>query len=161
MNVPVPPTAATVSHRDMANAIRFLAADVGDYSWTPEESVAELQRLAQTAGVDVAGMVIQKLRGVQPASYLGKGKIRELKDAKSDLRFDTIIADDELSPAQQRYLENQLDVQVLDRTALILHIFALHARTREGRLQVELAQYRYRLPRLTGRGCRHNSCSSV
>jgi GTP-binding protein HflX len=100
----------------------------------------------------VAGTVIQKLRDVQPASYLGKGKIRELGDEKSNLRFDTIIADDELSPAQQRFLENLLDVQVLDRTALILHIFALHARSREGRLQVELAQYRYRLPRLTGRG---------
>src|SRR6516165_8413540 len=68
------------------------------------------------------------------------------------MRFDTVIADDELSPAQQRYLEDVLDVQVLDRTALILHIFASHARSREGRLQVELAQYRYRLPRLTGRG---------
>jgi GTP-binding protein HflX len=130
----------------------LLAADTGDYSWSPEESTAELARLAATAGVAVADTVIQRLSDIQPASYLGKGKIRELRERKSDLRFDTVIADDELSPAQQRYLEEALDVQVLDRTAVILHIFASHARSREGQLQVELAQYRYRLPRLTGRG---------
>jgi GTP-binding protein HflX len=130
----------------------LLAADTGDYSWPPEESSQELARLAETAGVEVVDTVIQRLRDVQPTSYLGKGKIRELHNRKSNLRFDTVIADDELSPAQQRYLEDVLDVQVLDRTALILHIFASHARSREGRLQVELAQYRYRLPRLTGRG---------
>ena len=112
----------------------------------------ELARLAATANIDVAETVIQKLRNIQPSSYLGKGKIREVLEQKSSLRFDAVIADDELSPAQQRYLEDVLDVQVLDRTALILHIFASHARSREGRLQVELAQYRYRLPRLTGRG---------
>jgi GTPase len=96
--------------------------------------------------------VVQRLPAPQPNTYLGKGKLQELKGGKSSLRFNTIIADDELSAAQQRYLEDSLDVQVLDRTAVILHIFAQHARTREGRLQVELAQYRYRLPRLTGRG---------
>jgi GTP-binding protein HflX len=130
----------------------LLAADVGDHSWSPEHSTVELARLAATAHVDVADTVIQKLRHIHPGSYLGKGKIREVCEQKSSLRFDSVIADDELSPAQQRYLEDALDVQVLDRTALILHIFASHARSREGRLQVELAQYRYRLPRLTGRG---------
>lgn len=94
----------------------------------------------------------QNLHEPQPRSYLGKGKIQELRDEKGLLHFDTVIADDELSPSQQRYLEDALDVQVTDRTAVILHIFAQHARTREGRLQVELAQYRYRLPRLRGRG---------
>jgi GTP-binding protein HflX len=130
----------------------LLAADTGDYSWAPEESTAELARLAETAGVEVADTVIQRLSDIRPTSYLGKGKIRELRERKSVLRFDTVIADDELQPAQQRFLEDALDVQVLDRTALILHIFASHARSREGQLQVELAQYRYRLPRLTGRG---------
>ncbi len=130
----------------------LLAADLADRSWSASESLAELARLAETAGIQVAGEVTQRLREPQPTSYLGTGKIQELREEKSRLRFDTVIADDELSPAQQRYLEHALDVQVLDRTAVILHIFAQHARTREGRLQVELAQYRYRLPRLTGRG---------
>jgi GTPase len=130
----------------------LLAADTGDYSWSTDASLAELERLADTAGIEVVGEASQRLRHPQPASYLGKGKIRELCDEKGIMHFNTVVADDELSPAQQRYLEDVLDVQVLDRTAVILHIFAQHARTREGRLQVELAQYRYRLPRLTGRG---------
>src|SRR5579872_2042874 len=83
----------------------LLASDIGDYSWSPAESTAELARLAETAGVEVVETVVQKLRNPQPVSYLGKGKIRELRESKSNLRFDTVIADDELSPAQQRYLE--------------------------------------------------------
>jgi GTPase len=130
----------------------LLAADVGDQSWEPEHSLAELASLARTAGIEVAGEVVQHLHNPQPASYLGRGKIREATEEKSSLRYNTVIADDELSPAQQRFLEGAMNVQVLDRTAVILHIFARHARSREGRLQVELAQYRYRLPRLTGRG---------
>jgi GTP-binding protein HflX len=129
----------------------LLGADNAD-NWPAQESLAELERLADTAGIEVVAEVVQKVREPHPSSYLGKGRIRELRDDKGSLAFDTVIADDELSPAQQRYLEGVLDVQVLDRTAVILHIFALHARSREGRLQVELAQYRYRLPRLTGRG---------
>jgi len=129
----------------------LLAADTGD-GWSSEQSLAELTRLAGTADVEVVGEVVQRLDAPQPHSYLGKGKIRELREQKSVLKYDAIITDDELSPSQQRFLEEALDCQVTDRTALILHIFALHARTREGRLQVELAQYRYRLPRLTGRG---------
>ena len=130
----------------------LVAVDTGDRSWSPDQSLAELARLAETAGIEPVGTVLQSLRDPHPSSYLGKGKVRELREEKSALRFDTLIADDELSPTQQRFLEDALDVQVLDRTAVILHIFALHARTREGRLQVELAQYRYRLPHLTGRG---------
>jgi GTP-binding protein HflX len=129
-----------------------IAAYTGDESWRPEASIAELERLAATAGIDVVGRVIQRARSHQPASYIGKGRARTLKQEKSTLAFDTVIADDELAPEQHRYLENVLDVEVLDRTAVILHIFAQHARSREGQLQVELAQYRYRLPRLTGRG---------
>jgi GTPase len=134
------------------NRALLLAADLADHSWSPTESLAELARLAATAGIEVVGDVTQRRRDPQPTTYLGKGKVQELRQEKGRVGFDTIIADDELSPAQQRYLESALDVQVLDRTAVILHIFAQHARTREGRLQVELAQYRYRLPRLTGRG---------
>lgn len=130
----------------------LLAVETDDGGWSAPESIAELTRLAETAGLEVVGQVTQHLDRPHPASYLGKGKLRELSEQKSSLRFDTVVADDELSPAQQRHLEDRLDVQVLDRTAVILHIFSLHARTREGRLQVELAQYHYRLPRLTGRG---------
>ncbi len=135
------------------NRAVLLGAATDDASWPVDESLDELARLANTAGIEVVGRVTQNLSDPHPNSYLGKGKIRDLREEeKSTLRFDTVIADDELSPAQQRYLEDTLDVQVLDRTAVILHIFALHAHSREGRLQVELAQYRYRLPRLTGRG---------
>ena len=141
----------TVASNEPSRAI-LLAVETDDRSWPAGESLTELARLAETAGLEVVGEVTQQLDRVQPNSYVGKGKLRELEDQKSSLRFDTIVADDELTPAQQRYLEDRLDVQVLDRTAVILHIFSLHARTREGRLQVELAQYHYRLPRLTGRG---------
>lgn len=130
----------------------LLSAETEDRSWTAEESLAELERLAATAGATAVARVVQRMASPHPTSYLGKGKIREVRDQKGELHFNMVIADDELSPAQQRYLEDVLDCQVLDRTAVILHIFAEHARTREGRLQVELAQYRYRLPRLTGRG---------
>lgn len=130
----------------------LLAVGTGDQSWPVEESLGELERLAATAGVEVAGTTIQRLDHPDPATYLGKGKLRDLKEQKSALRFNAVIADDELTPAQQRYLESALDCEVADRTALILHIFSMHAHTREGRLQVELAQNRYRLPRLTGRG---------
>ncbi len=142
---------ATVVSNEPSRAV-LLAVETDDRSWSAVESLAELTRLAQTADLEVVGQVTQRLDRPQPNSYLGKGKLRELTEQKSTLRFDTIVADDELSPAQQRYLEDRLDVQVLDRTAVILHIFSMHARTREGRLQVELAQYHYRLPRLTGRG---------
>jgi len=130
----------------------LLGADTPESTWPVEESLDELARLADTAGIEVVGRVTQKLRTPQPLSYLGKGKIRDLAADKSEMGFDTVIADDELAPAQQRYLEGVLNVQILDRTAVILHIFAQHAHSREGRLQVELAQYRYRLPRLAGHG---------
>ena len=141
-----------LSQINIANRAVLMSAYTDDRGWPAEESLAELARLAETAGIEVVGQVSQHLRDEQPNTYLGKGKIQELREMKSSLRFDTVIADDELSASQQRHLEDALDVQVLDRTAVILHIFAQHARTREGRLQVELAQYRYRLPRLTGRG---------
>ncbi|MGB9879551.1 MAG: GTPase HflX, partial [Anaerolineae bacterium] len=97
----------------------------------------------------MVGQTAQRLDEVNPATYVGKGKVEELKLLARQLNIDTFIFDDELSPAQQRNLEEELGTKVIDRTALILDIFAKHAHTREGALQVELAQYIYRLPRLT------------
>ena len=114
--------------------------------------MSELGALARTAGADVVGTMIQRLHHPDVATYIGKGRAQELSDLEKQLGFELVICDDELSPSQQRNLEKLLDVRVIDRTALILDIFAQHARTREGRLQVELAQLEYRLPRLTGHG---------
>jgi len=111
-----------------------------------------LGTLANTAGAEVVGTMIQRLRHPDVATYIGKGRAQELSDTEKELGFDLVIFDDELSPSQQRNLEKMLDARVIDRTALLLDIFAQHARTREGRLQVELAQLEYRLPRLAGRG---------
>lgn len=119
--------------------------------WSIEDSLEELAQLARTAGMEVVGRTWQRLNHPNPATYIGKGKVEELKLAVAETGARTVIFDDELSPAQQRNLERALgeDIKVIDRTVLILDIFAQHARTREGQLQVELAQYRYRLPRLT------------
>jgi GTPase len=96
--------------------------------------------------------MVQRMRHPDVATYIGKGRAQELCDTEKQLDVDLVIFDDELSPSQQRNLEKMLDARVIDRSALILDIFAQHARTREGRLQVELAQLEYRLPRLAGRG---------
>jgi GTPase len=117
-----------------------------------EDSLSELGTLARTAGAEVVGTMIQRLRRPDVATYIGKGRAQELCDTEKQLHIDLVIFDDELSPSQQRNLEKLLHSRVIDRTALILDIFAQHARTREGRLQVELAQLEYRLPRLAGRG---------
>src|SRR5438874_4117405 len=133
----------------------FLVAvehDESESLWSVEDSLSELEALASTAGADVVGTMIQRLHHPDVATYIGKGRAQELGDLEKQLGFDLVIFDDELSPSQQRNLEKLLDARVIDRTALILDIFAQHARTREGRLQVELAQLEYRLPRLTGRG---------
>lgn len=121
----------------------------GKSVWRAEDSLAELAQLARTAGIDVVGSTFQRLEHPRPATLIGKGKVEELKTLKGELKPDLIILDEELSPRQQRNLEEELDLKIVDRTALILDIFAKHARTHEGRLQVELAQYEYRLPRLT------------
>ena len=128
----------------------LLAVDTdSDDGWTAEDSLAELASLAVTAGAEVVGAEWQNRRHVDPNWYVGKGRAEELLSAKSETGFDVLIADDELSPAQQRALEELLKVKVIDRSRLILDIFALHAQTHEGRLQVELAQLEYQLPRLT------------
>ncbi len=120
-----------------------------------EDSMRELERLADTDGLAVVGEAIQHIERFHPATLIGKGKLQEIVERRAELSYDVLIFNDELAPNQQRTIEeifasetNQ-DIKVLDRTALILDIFAQHARTREGALQVELAQYEYRLPRLT------------
>lgn len=110
----------------------------------------ELAQLANTAGADVIGRLIQRLPVPSKTHYLGKGKLDELLSLKGSVNYDVIIFDDELSPLQQRNLEEALQVKVIDRAALILDIFAKRARTHEGQLQVELAQHQYLFPRLAG-----------
>ena len=128
----------------------LIAVDTGsDVGWPAEDSLQELASLARTAGAEVVGAEWQQRRHPDPETYIGAGKAQELLAAKVETGFTVLIADDELSPTQQRGLEEVLGVKVIDRSRLILDIFALHARTREGRLQVELAQLEYQLPRLT------------
>ncbi|WP_298180417.1 GTPase HflX [Saccharomonospora sp.] len=117
-----------------------------------EESLAELARLAETAGSEVLEGVVQRRSRPDPATYIGSGKVRALADIVASTGADTVICDGELSPSQLRQLEERLHVKVIDRTALILDIFAQHARSREGKAQVELAQLEYLLPRLRGWG---------
>lgn len=118
---------------------------------TLEDSLAELELLADTAGVEVVGVVTQNLNHPNPKTYIGSGKVEEVKILAGELEADLVIFDNELSPRHQRELEKEFgeSIHVIDRTALILDIFAQHAQTSEGSLQVELAQYEYRLPRLT------------
>src|SRR5688572_28465195 len=128
----------------------LLAVDTGDDAgWTAEESLTELANLATTAGAEVVGAEWQNRRHVDPNWYVGKGKADELAQARSETGFDLLVADDELSPSLLKALECLLNVKVIDRSRLILDIFAMHAQTHEGRLQVTLAQLEYQLPRLT------------
>jgi GTP-binding protein HflX len=123
---------------------------VSNHDWSIADSLEELSYLTKTAGANVIGTLTQKLDAPSPTYYVGKGKIEELINLEEQISYDTVIFDDELSPRQQRNLEEALGVKVIDRTALILHIFARKARTHEGKLQVELAQHQYLLPRLIG-----------
>ncbi|WP_246471663.1 GTPase HflX [Saccharopolyspora phatthalungensis] len=117
-----------------------------------DASLAELARLAETAGSQVLEAIIQRRDRPDPGTYVGSGKVRELRDIVAATGADTVICDGELSPGQLRQLEDKLKVKVVDRTALILDIFAQHARSKEGKAQVELAQLQYFLPRLRGWG---------
>jgi GTP-binding protein HflX len=119
-------------------------------TWDAESSLEELGRLVNTAGGRVVGKSIQKLDSPHPAQYVGVGRLNDIVAQRQTTGYNLVVFDDELRPRQQRKLEEALDVKVLDRTALILDIFAMRARTREGRLQVELAQAEYLLPRLAG-----------
>lgn len=115
-----------------------------------EESVEELRELVKTAGAETVGVVIQNRENIHPGTYLGKGKIQELKEMVWETGATGVVCDDELSPAQLKNLEDALDTKVMDRTMIILDIFAARAKTREGKIQVELAQLRYRAVRLVG-----------
>ena len=130
----------------------LIAVDLEEGSVDTESSLDELEELAETAGAEVVGRMVQKLPHFNASSYLGSGKLEELKCMILDTGATGIIADDELSPAQMYNLGKALDTKVMDRTMVILDIFAAHARTAEGKLQVELAQLQYRLSRLTGKG---------
>lgn len=130
--------------------VMLIGIDTGEYD--AEVSVRELSELVKTAGGIVFGIVIQKRPKADNTSYIGIGKLEEAKEIAEGNEVDLIVCDCELSPNQQRFLENYFDVRVIDRTTLILDIFAANARSGEGKLQVELAQLKYMLPRLTGRG---------
>jgi GTP-binding protein HflX len=117
--------------------------------WDLPDTLSELAYLARSAGAEVVGEVTQRADRLT-STYVGKGKLEELKELIAQQRPDVVIFDDELTPTQQRNLENSLQAKVIDRTALILDVFGRHARTREGQLQVELAQHQYLLPRLAG-----------
>ena len=117
-----------------------------------EESLTELEELLETAGGETVGRVIQNLETINKATYVGKGKVDEIRELAEEMGADGIVCDDELSPAQLSNLKDELDIKVLDRTLVILDIFAAHAQTSEGKLQVELAQLKYRSSRLTGLG---------
>ena len=129
-------------HRDLRDALMD----------TTRESIKELSELVETAGGEVVGEMIQNKADLEAGTYMGDGKLEELKEAVIGLNADTVVFDDELSPVQLRNITDMLGVKVLDRSMLILDIFAMRAKSGEGKLQVELAQLKYRLPRLRGFG---------
>lgn len=141
--------AELIELKEEKEKVILVAANTGDEDDT-EASVEELSELAKTAGAITVGRVIQNRESVHPGTYLGKGKIEEVKELIWETEATGIICDDELSPAQLKNLEDALDTKVMDRTMVILDIFASRARTREGKIQVELAQLKYRAVRLVG-----------
>ena len=132
--------------------VKTILAALDNGSYDAEASIDELAELADTAGAIVAGKVIQRREAPEKATFVGVGKLAEIIAFCKTEEIDIIIVDSELSPSQQRNLEKLTGVRVIDRTMLILDIFAGRANTREGKLQVELAQLQYRMPRLTGFG---------
>ena len=143
--------AAAYETEEKKEKVILTAVDLEDGT-DVEYSLDELEELAQTAGAVTVGRLIQKRENVHPGTYIGKGKIQELRELVWQEKADAIVCDDELSPAQITNLQEELQIKVIDRTVMILDIFASHARTSEGKLQVELAQLRYRSSRLTGLG---------
>ena len=135
--------------KDETEKVILVGVALSDQNDT-KESLEELKDLVSTAGAETAGMLIQNREQQHPATYVGKGKIEELKNMIWELRATGIVCDDELSPAQMKNLQDELDVKVMDRTLIILDIFAARASTSEGKIQVELAQLRYRSARLVG-----------
>src|SRR5581483_4021280 len=147
--------APKLAHARAARAAAEVQGDVPENQpsyFGGDESLAELHELTLSAGADVVGEVLQRRDRLDPATLVGKGKVEEIVGAAASTNADVVIFDHELTPSQLRNLEREINARVIDRTQLILDIFARHARTREGQLQVELAQLKYMLPRLTGRG---------
>ncbi len=142
-------TTSTLESQEMALLVAVSVDKTGD-NWSMDESLNELARLAGTAGAVVVGRLTQRLHLPSKNLYIGRGKMDELVELKESSGADVIIFDDELTPLQQKNLEEALNVKIIDRVALILDIFARHASTHEGKLQVELAQHEYLLPRLAG-----------
>jgi GTP-binding protein HflX len=134
---------------EVEERVILVAVQMNDNEDT-EESLNELEELAKTAGAVTAGRIIQNRESIHPGTYIGKGKIEEVKSLLLAMDANGVICDDELSPAQMNNLERELECKVMDRTLLILDIFAKHAVTKEGKIQVELAQLRYRSARLVG-----------
>lgn len=143
--------AVTYETEERKERVVLVAVDLEDGT-DVEHSLDELEELAQTAGALTVGRLIQKRDAIHPGTYIGKGKIEELKDILWQTEADAVVCDDELSPAQISNLQEELQTKIIDRTVMILDIFAAHARTSEGKLQVELAQLRYRSSRLIGLG---------
>jgi GTPase len=147
-------TAQATAARD-ASAVKAPAKSNGKPSipeFDADESLAELRTLAESAGAKVVGEILQRRDRPDPATLIGAGKLEEIAGAAASVNTDILLFDHDLSPSQQRNIEKIVERRVIDRTQLILDIFARHARTREGQLQVELAQLHYMLPRLAGRG---------
>jgi GTPase len=143
-------TSGAQAARDTVTAAK--SRPVSDPQFSAEESLAELRDLATSAGAEIAGEILQRRDRPDPATLIGRGKLEEIAGAAASVSADLLLFDHDLTASQQRNIENVVHARVIDRTQLILDIFATHARTREGQLQVELAQLDYLLPRLTGRG---------
>ncbi|MDP4171847.1 MAG: GTPase HflX, partial [Bacillota bacterium] len=137
---------------DLEKAILVGCQTTKDDDLRFQYSMEELVSLTETAKGEALISVVQKRDRIHPATYIGKGKVEELKALAEELEADLIIFNDELSPSQKRNLGAALDMRIIDRTQLILDIFAMRARSKEGKLQVELAQLQYLLPRLAGQG---------
>ncbi len=139
-----------ISNEEKIPRALLVSVDTGGYD--AQASLDELEELVKSAGAEPAFTVTQKLQKPESATYVGSGKLQEIKEICQAQEIDLIVVDSELSPTQIKNIENFTDVRVIDRTTLILDIFALRARSKEGKLQVELAQLKYMLPRLTGKG---------
>ena len=139
-----------ISNEEKIPRALLVSVDTGNFD--AEASMDELFELVKSAVAEPAFSVIQKLQKPESATFVGTGKLEEIKKVCDSEELDLIIADSELSPTQIKNIENYTGVRVIDRTTLILDIFALRARSKEGKLQVELAQLKYMLPRLTGKG---------
>lgn len=139
-----------ISNEKSREKVLIVGVDLGERNFNIDDSLEELEELVLAANGEVIEKLIQKREKINPAYYIGKGKANEIKNYCYELNIDTVVFNDELSPAQIKNLENIIERKIIDRTNLILDIFAKRASSKEGQLQVELAQLKYRLPRLIG-----------